>query len=187
MLRHNAEPEAARSQEIGKWVPKIRNARGHSSTRGGTTDCYNTDVTWYPKTGINIKTRKQLCIEYRQQLFCVPSYSLSVNKPTPISAQDAMSPYDRSLNAIIIGAGPAGIAMAYRLKHDLKFEDFTVYEKLHGVGGTWRTNTYPGWYVNGVVRRSCLLTIRCWQWLRLTISSLFFQLQLESELVEGTL
>ncbi|KAK5049313.1 hypothetical protein LTR84_004242 [Exophiala bonariae] len=57
-----------------------------------------------------------------------------------------MSPYDRSLNVVIIGAGPAGIAMAYRLKHDLGFVDFTIYEKLDGVGGTWRTNTYPGWY-----------------------------------------
>ena len=71
-----------------------------------------------------------------------------------------MSPYDRGLNAIVIGAGPAGIAMAYRLKHDLGFEDFTVYEKLDGVGGTWRTNTYPGWYVNDVVPWSCLLTRR---------------------------
>ncbi|KAF2012995.1 monooxygenase [Aaosphaeria arxii CBS 175.79] len=34
--------------------------------------------------------------------------------------------------------------MAYRLKHELGFEDFTIYEKLDGVGGTWRTNTYPG-------------------------------------------
>lgn len=51
------------------------------------------------------------------------------------------------MNAIIIGAGPAGIAMAYRLKHDLGFEDFTVYDKLDGPGGTWRVNTYPGWYV----------------------------------------
>jgi NADPH-dependent glutamate synthase beta subunit-like oxidoreductase len=58
---------------------------------------------------------------------------------------EKMSPYDRSLNAIIIGAGPAGIAMAYRLKHDLNFQDFTIYEKLDGVGGTWRTNSYPGW------------------------------------------
>ncbi|KAI4602224.1 hypothetical protein KJ359_009462 [Pestalotiopsis sp. 9143b] len=48
------------------------------------------------------------------------------------------------LNAIIIGAGPAGISIAYRLKHQLGFNDFTVYEKLDGVGGTWRTNTYPG-------------------------------------------
>lgn len=53
----------------------------------------------------------------------------------------------KATNAIIIGAGPAGIAMAYRLKHDLNFHDFTIYEKLDGPGGTWRTNTYPGWYV----------------------------------------
>ncbi|KAH8648487.1 monooxygenase [Xylariales sp. PMI_506] len=50
----------------------------------------------------------------------------------------------KDLNAIIIGAGPAGIAIAYRLKHELNFDDFTIYEKLDGVGGTWRTNTYPG-------------------------------------------
>ncbi|RFU33207.1 hypothetical protein B7463_g3132, partial [Scytalidium lignicola] len=55
-----------------------------------------------------------------------------------------MSQYAKELNAIIIGAGPAGIAMAYRLKHDLGFNDFTLYDKLDGVGGTWRTNTYPG-------------------------------------------
>lgn len=61
-----------------------------------------------------------------------------------ISMRIIMSPYDKSLNAIIIGAGPAGIAMAYRLKHDLNFHDFTIYEKLDGVGGTWRANSYPG-------------------------------------------
>ncbi|KAF2968628.1 hypothetical protein GQX73_g4995 [Xylaria multiplex] len=55
-----------------------------------------------------------------------------------------MPVYENELNAIIVGAGPAGIAMAYRLKHDLGFEDFTIYDKLDGVGGTWRTNTYPG-------------------------------------------
>jgi cation diffusion facilitator CzcD-associated flavoprotein CzcO len=62
-----------------------------------------------------------------------------------------MSAYSKELNAIIIGAGPAGIAMAYRLKHDLGFEDFSIYEKLDGVGGTWRTNTYPGWYANSTL------------------------------------
>ena len=55
-----------------------------------------------------------------------------------------MSKYASSLDAIIIGAGPAGIAMAYQLKHTLGFNDFTVYDKLPGIGGTWRTNTYPG-------------------------------------------
>ncbi|KAL4881837.1 monooxygenase [Aspergillus karnatakaensis] len=49
-----------------------------------------------------------------------------------------------SPNAIIIGAGPGGIALAYRLRHELGFDDFLVYDKLDGVGGTWRSNTYPG-------------------------------------------
>ncbi|ORX97011.1 monooxygenase [Clohesyomyces aquaticus] len=34
--------------------------------------------------------------------------------------------------------------MAYTLKHKLGFDDFMIYEKIDGVGGTWRTNTYPG-------------------------------------------
>lgn len=69
-----------------------------------------------------------------------------------------------SPSAIIIGAGPGGIALAYRLRYELGFEDFIVsdwyplhmlkcvplmkiqiYDKLDGVGGTWRANTYPGW------------------------------------------
>ncbi|KAF7545996.1 hypothetical protein G7Z17_g8736 [Cylindrodendrum hubeiense] len=54
-----------------------------------------------------------------------------------------MPEYVKELNAIIVGAGPAGITMAYRLR-ELGFEDFTVYDKLDGVGGTWRANTYPG-------------------------------------------
>lgn len=49
------------------------------------------------------------------------------------------------LNAIIIGAGPAGVSIAYRLKHELGFHDFTMYDKMDGVGGTWRANSYPGW------------------------------------------
>lgn len=49
-----------------------------------------------------------------------------------------------SPSVIIIGAGPAGISLAHTLKHKLHFDDFTVYEKLDGPGGTWRTNKYPG-------------------------------------------
>lgn len=51
------------------------------------------------------------------------------------------------ISAIIIGAGPSGVAMAHKLKHELQFDDFTIYEKMDGVGGTWRANSYPGWYV----------------------------------------
>ncbi|EAW17031.1 flavin-containing monooxygenase [Aspergillus fischeri NRRL 181] len=49
-----------------------------------------------------------------------------------------------SPNTIIIGAGPGGISLAYRLRHELGFDDFLIYDKLDGVGGTWRCNTYPG-------------------------------------------
>ncbi|KAH7371123.1 monooxygenase, partial [Pyrenochaeta sp. MPI-SDFR-AT-0127] len=45
---------------------------------------------------------------------------------------------------IIIGAGPSGIAMAHKLKQKMRFDSFTVFEKLDGPGGTWRTNVYPG-------------------------------------------
>lgn len=72
-----------------------------------------------------------------------PAYYVSTG--SIVNANMAGSSYDTHLNAIIIGAGPAGIAMAYQLKHQLGFEDFTVYEKLDGPGGTWRANTYPGW------------------------------------------
>ena len=42
----------------------------------------------------------------------------------------------------IIGAGASGIAMAVNLKRaDI---DFTIFERGHDVGGTWRDNTYPG-------------------------------------------
>ena len=43
----------------------------------------------------------------------------------------------------IIGSGFAGLAMAYQLKASGR-EDFVVFEKEAGVGGTWRVNQYPG-------------------------------------------
>ncbi|KAL3462132.1 FAD/NAD(P)-binding domain-containing protein [Aspergillus heterothallicus] len=46
--------------------------------------------------------------------------------------------------AIIIGCGVAGIALAARLKKDLKFNNFTIYEREKEIGGTWFLNTYPG-------------------------------------------
>lgn len=43
---------------------------------------------------------------------------------------------------IVVGAGFGGIGMAIGLCED--GAEVTVLEKLDGVGGTWRTNTYPG-------------------------------------------
>ncbi|KAI1625151.1 monooxygenase [Exophiala viscosa] len=46
-------------------------------------------------------------------------------------------------NAIIIGGGASGISMAYKLTR-MGFRDFTIYDKMEGIGGTWYANTYPG-------------------------------------------
>lgn len=42
----------------------------------------------------------------------------------------------------VIGAGPGGIAMARQLAHG--GYDFTIFDRGHGFGGTWRNNTFPG-------------------------------------------
>lgn len=46
--------------------------------------------------------------------------------------------------AIVIGCGVAGIALSARLKTDLRYENFTIYEREPELGGTWHLNTYPG-------------------------------------------
>ena len=43
----------------------------------------------------------------------------------------------------IIGSGFSGLGMAIQLKKS-GVDDFTVFEKEGGVGGTWRVNNYPG-------------------------------------------
>lgn len=45
---------------------------------------------------------------------------------------------------VIIGAGESGIAMGCRLKEVLGFDQFRIFEKQSGIGGTWWINRYPG-------------------------------------------
>jgi cation diffusion facilitator CzcD-associated flavoprotein CzcO len=45
---------------------------------------------------------------------------------------------------VIIGAGESGIAMGCRLKQVLGFDQFRIFERQSGIGGTWWINTYPG-------------------------------------------
>lgn len=45
---------------------------------------------------------------------------------------------------IIIGCGTAGIALASRLRFQLGYKNFIIYEREADVGGTWYLNTYPG-------------------------------------------
>ncbi|KAI1616944.1 cyclohexanone monooxygenase [Exophiala viscosa] len=44
----------------------------------------------------------------------------------------------------IIGAGESGIAMGCRLRSELGFDQFRIFERKSGLGGTWFTNQYPG-------------------------------------------
>ncbi len=54
-----------------------------------------------------------------------------------------MSQQSRSLRYVIIGAGMAGMLAGIRLQ-ERDETNFTIYEKGHAVGGTWRENRYPG-------------------------------------------
>lgn len=59
---------------------------------------------------------------------------------------DAMASSRRSAagpRIAILGAGFSGLCMAAQLQR-AGFRDFTIYERAHEVGGTWRDNTYPG-------------------------------------------
>ncbi|KAI9827508.1 MAG: hypothetical protein M1832_004858 [Thelocarpon impressellum] len=45
---------------------------------------------------------------------------------------------------LIVGAGESGIAMGCRLKEVLGFDQFRIFERQAGIGGTWWANRYPG-------------------------------------------
>jgi hypothetical protein len=45
---------------------------------------------------------------------------------------------------IVIGAGESGIALGYKLQQRLGFDQFRIYDRQAGVGGTWWINRYPG-------------------------------------------
>lgn len=45
---------------------------------------------------------------------------------------------------VIVGAGESGIAMGCRLKEVLGFDQFRIFERQAGPGGTWWINRYPG-------------------------------------------
>ena len=47
------------------------------------------------------------------------------------------------LDAVIVGAGFAGIGTAIRLRNS-GIENVAILERGSAVGGTWRDNTYPG-------------------------------------------
>ena len=51
---------------------------------------------------------------------------------------------DHKFRIVVAGAGVSGLFMAETLKRARI--DFAVYEKAREVGGTWRDNTFPGFW-----------------------------------------
>lgn len=45
---------------------------------------------------------------------------------------------------VVIGAGESGIATGCRLKEVLGFDQFRIFDRQSGIGGTWWINRYPG-------------------------------------------
>ena len=54
-----------------------------------------------------------------------------------------MSDINKDFDAVIIGAGFAGIGMAIKLKKS-GYNSFLILERGSEIGGTWRDNNYPG-------------------------------------------
>ncbi len=55
----------------------------------------------------------------------------------------AESAPNEHMDVAILGAGAGGLGLAIRMQK-AGFHDFVIFEKSDGVGGTWRSNTYPG-------------------------------------------
>ena len=50
----------------------------------------------------------------------------------------------RPIRMICVGAGAAGLQIAYKAERVLKDVELQIYEKNSDVGGTWLENRYPG-------------------------------------------
>ncbi|RAK81293.1 flavin-containing monooxygenase [Aspergillus fijiensis CBS 313.89] len=53
-------------------------------------------------------------------------------------------PSKPATTVIIIGAGFSGVAMGCQLKRNYDLEDYCIYDRCSGIGGTWLRCRYPG-------------------------------------------
>lgn len=72
----------------------------------------------------------------------------SISDPSwiPIREEHLYAP-TRKIKMVCVGAGYAGLMMAYLVKYDDRYKDIvdlTIYEKNTDIGGTWFENRYPG-------------------------------------------
>lgn len=66
------------------------------------------------------------------------------NFSTPYTITEKPLQTPRPLRILIIGAGAAGLNIAFKARRQLSNVSFAIYEKNTDVGGTWLENKYPG-------------------------------------------
>ena len=84
-----------------------------------------------PETGAGEKVHEN---EWYQSVFSSNGYKI---QEQPLHTR-------RPMHLIIVGAGAAGLQIAYKALRQLRDVKFTIYEKNSDVGGTWLENRYPG-------------------------------------------
>ena len=53
-------------------------------------------------------------------------------------------PYATYYPVVVAGAGESGIAVGCQLKEKLGLDEFRIFDRQGGIGGTWYINKYPG-------------------------------------------
>lgn len=61
-----------------------------------------------------------------------------------VPTNDALPVIRSKLKVAVIGAGFSGLAALMMIQNKLKTDDYVVFDRVKGVGGTWWMNTYPG-------------------------------------------
>lgn len=70
---------------------------------------------------------------------------IMMNSNLPIAVYDPPPLHqERPLSVIIVGAGPSGLLLTYKLQRTFRNVSLMVLEKNDDVGGVWFENKYPG-------------------------------------------
>lgn len=74
----------------------------------------------------------------------MPHIEDSPSNSKPYESGDHYHSQCSTVRVIQVGAGAAGLLMAYKMKNMFEDYEICVYEKNEGIGGTWFENRYPG-------------------------------------------
>lgn len=86
-------------------------------------------------------------------------------KATPQNSIRRVNGYEKNAYTyypvLIVGAGESAVALGCRLKEKLGFDQFRIFERQSGVGGTWWINRYPGVACDVYLSSHVCRTSRC--------------------------